>query len=141
MAARIRWHQKRFEAKLKREVSKRMALAVELVKGTARTLISRGQPLGVVKSGKTAGRRFGLDPSKPGEPPKKVEGRLFNSIAARVVDSGTTITGQVGTNVIYARRLELGTKGNQQRTKRPFLRPALKQNIPVIRKIFGARRR
>lgn len=72
--------------------------------------------------------RVGMAPSMPGEPPKKVTGRLADSITGRTEVNGDGVVGLVGTNVEYARRLELGFVGtdaagrsvNQQ--PRPYLR-------------------
>ena len=80
------------------------------------------------------GRRVGLDPSLPGEPPKRVTGRLIQSIATRVIDQGRTVAGRVGTNVVYARRLELGFNRSDsagrfvRQAPRPFMRNTLEEN-------------
>jgi HK97 gp10 family phage protein len=68
--------------------------------------------------------------SKPGNPPKTDTGRLVNSIT---VDTETTREGVealVGTNVAYGRHLEFGTRTI---AARPWLGPALRQNIKKIR--------
>jgi len=91
-------------------------------------------------------RRVGLDPSLPGEPPKKVTARLFQSVAASANasqdDNGTR--GSWGSNVAYARALELGFTGRdsigRQRTllPRPYLRPVMAKHKQAIRDlIFG----
>jgi len=53
--------------------------------------------------------------------------------------------GQVGTNLEYARRLELGfvgidAKGRKyDQAPRPYLRPALEKNRENIKRLFGAK--
>ena len=42
----------------------------------------------------------------------------------------------VGTNVEYGPFVELGTN---KMSARPYLRPALEQNMPEIRRLFGAK--
>lgn len=76
------------------------------------------------------GNRDGRNPSRPGEPPKKVTGNLFKSVTFEVVTTASrrVIIGRVGTNVVYGRYLELGTQGRNGRpgmAPRPFLRPTL----------------
>lgn len=52
-----------------------------------------------------------------------ITGRLRSSITATpTTKSGNTYTAKIGTNVIYARRHEMGTYGMPAR---PFLKPAL----------------
>lgn len=125
-----RWDSKKIVRAVKVLVGKRMTGAMLLLQGDVQRRISRGQP--VVRSGKTL---RGLDPSAVGEAPKVVSSRLRTSITHRVDDEGDTIVGRVGTNVPYARRLELGFFGTDSRGRninqgaRPFLRPALAENL------------
>ena len=77
----------------------------------------------------------GLGPAAEGEGPEVLTSRLRTSITHRVDDEGDTIVGRVGTNVPYARRLELGffetaSRGHSiNQLERPYLRPALPQNL------------
>ena len=68
-------------------------------------------------------------PSPPGHAPAAPTGRLRSSITHEI--EGTT--GRVGTNVEYARYLELGT---EKMSPRPFLRPALHANEKKILALF-----
>ena len=68
-------------------------------------------------------------PSPPGHAPAAPTGRLRSSITHEI--EGTT--GRVGTNVEYARYLELGTV---RMAPRPFLRPALHKNEKKILALF-----
>jgi len=60
--------------------------------------------------------------SAPGQPPAVDTGRLRSSITYELGTSGRVLVARVGTNVNYARHLELGTS---RMRPRPFLRPAL----------------
>jgi HK97 gp10 family phage protein len=64
--------------------------------------------------------------SAPGDGPAVDTGRLRASIAHEVGRTGTTLVARVGTDVEYAKFLELGTS---KMAARPFLRPALTQTI------------
>jgi phage gpG-like protein len=68
-------------------------------------------------------------PATPGAPPRKLTGRLRGSIATLVQDGGKRA--RVGTNVIYARRHELGTH--------PFLMPTLRKHLKDIQRIIRGR--
>lgn len=127
------WHADKVEAAALKEQERRMALAVEYVRGMVRRKINRGN-------------RRGNNPSLPGEPPKKVSGDLFRSIATKVA-RGTgrfAVYGVVGSNLPYARRLELGFVGMDKAGRRydqqprPYLRPSIAENRDAIKRILGA---
>ncbi len=90
--------------------------------------LSKGQPT------KRVGKRLvGLDPSKPGEPPRSLHGLLRNSIAYRKEIHPREVEVYIGANTKYARRLEFGDPMGPLRTRsriqaRPYLRPALEKN-------------
>lgn len=90
--------------------------------------------VGKVKRKINVGNAKGTDPSLPGFPPKKVTGRLFQSIVQRVDRDKLGVTGQVGSHLEYARRLELGFIGTDSKGRnvvqapRPYLRAALLEN-------------
>lgn len=112
------------EAAMKKEEA-RMQTAVVYVQGQVKASINRGN-------------RDGKNPSAPGEPPKKVSARLFNSIFTQVARLKNEVLGIVGSNAAYARALELGTKNMKPR---PYLRPALLNNITKVRAILGAKKK
>ena len=97
-----------------------------------------------VKKSINRGNPTGRDPSLPGEPPKKVTSRLFQSIAQAVIVLPTEVIGAYGTNVEYALRLELGFVGTDSlgrrydQAPRPYIRPALQNNRVRIAKMLGA---
>ena len=83
---------------------------------------------GMFKSEYTAKKEYltGPRPEKLGV----VTGRLLTSIKTRVFESGKSVVGEIGTNVIYARRHEEGTGGMP---KRAFLQPSLQDNLEAIK--------
>jgi hypothetical protein len=84
--------------------------AIEL-KNYLKALVGMSQPVKMQMTetgGGTQRRRVGLDPSKPGEPPKKVTGHLQRMIMHELDRSKGKA--RVGTNVVYGKFLELGTR-------------------------------
>lgn len=129
MNARLEWRGEQVMAGIAAKLAKNMGAATLYVQGQTQRKLNRGNARGT-------------DPSKPGEPPKKVTGRLFQSITTRVVADMNSVRGQIGTNVEYARRLELGFTGTDSRgavidqAPRPFLRPALIEAETAIKRIL-----
>ncbi len=117
-------------------MKKSMRRAAQHVRGEAVKLISVGQPTRTSPSG----ARVGLDPSRPGEPPHVLSGRLRASITTEtVVDKAArSVIGRVGTDVEYAARLELGFVGTDRlgrtinQRERPFLRRALAESAADV---------
>lgn len=121
---------RRVEAALIARLETNMRAATVYVKGQVQRKINRGNSTGD-------------DPSLPGEPPKKVTGRLFQSITTDVFRSSTAVIGRVGTNVEYAARLEFGFVGtdkagrNVSQAARPYLRPALRESYTAVGKLLS----
>lgn len=139
---------------IRRHLQRGFARAAMHIEGAVIKKISTGQPVrrtseswtidasgnAVVRPG---GRLVGLDPSKPGEPPKVLYGRLRQSIKAAIARMGTNafsakLSLKVGSNVEYARRLEYGFVGqdslgrNISQAPRPFFRPALREEFKTM---------
>lgn len=74
----------------------------------------------------------GLDPSTMNKPPKKIRGDLQRSITYEMVDNRTGA--KVGSNLDYARYLELGTLKMEPR---PFLRSTLDEQRAELNRIMG----
>lgn len=135
----VEWKGDEIERQLRARLSRNMAQAALYLKGEVRKSINRSQPFRRTAKGDLVG----LDPSKPGEPPKKLSSILADSIATDQRESPLEITGVVGTNVDYAKRLELGFTGTDSagrvvdQAPRPFLRPALEASAKVIRQILA----
>lgn len=84
--------------------------------------LSKGQPT------KRVGERVvGLNPSKPGEPPRSLQGLLRNSIDYRKKVDKSRVELFIGANTKYARALEFGNPKGKLKP-RPFLRPAISNN-------------
>ena len=126
----VDWNGDEVERALRARLSRNMRQAALYVKGQVQRSINRGNA-------------DGSDPSAPGEPPKKVTARLFQSLATDQRESPLEITGVIGTNVEYAKRLEYGFTGTDaagrvvDQQPRPFLRPGLADNLPAIRRILA----
>ncbi|MEM9043413.1 MAG: hypothetical protein AAGC81_01870 [Pseudomonadota bacterium] len=124
------WRARQSKLEIEEQLKQNMAQAMLFSKGKVQISLNRGNP-------------SGENPSRPGEPPRKVSGRLFQSIATEVVNLPGKIVGRYGTNVEYARRLELGFSGrdangrNVNQPPRPFLRPVLKSFGRQILRIIG----
>lgn len=126
----VEWKGDEMERALRARLSRNMKQAALYVKGQVQRSINRGNA-------------DGKNPSAPGEPPKKVTARLFQSIATDQRESPLEITGVIGTNVEYAKRLEYGFTGTDSagrvvdQAPRPFLRPGIENNRQAIRTILA----
>lgn len=141
MAVKIAWYGHRVEDKTKKQIERGMHVAMRFVEGEVKKLLKVGQP-----TRRTAHGRVGLNPSREGEPPHVLTGRLRQSITYEVESRRYSVHGRVGTNVVYARRLELGFTGTDSRGRRyhqgqrPFLRPAIQMNkSKIINRIMGGK--
>jgi phage gpG-like protein len=117
----------------RRTVARRLQDGNRRGRGTISTPFAKGTTMGLEGRFSAKGNLLGLvTRSKPGEPPLFQSGRLRNSISHAMVDR---FTARVGTNVKYARYLELGTKGGKvivpKRAKALF--------DPVSKRFFGKR--
>ena len=135
MARRSRneWHIEAVVARTAKETEQRVRKAAILVRDE-------------VKRSLNTSNASGSNPSKEGEPPHKVSGRLQQSIVEDVTVEGGSVVGRVGTNVESARRLEQGFHGTDSAGRviaqgpRPFLRPGLFNNLERVRAILGAKK-
>ena len=105
--ARSTFDKVKLMALLENHLERGMNKAVLWVVSRVRKRLNRSQPTKSIPSGS----RVGLDPSRPGESPKKVIGELQNSIRGRVNRTGGLLTGWVGSGLKKSRRLELGFVG------------------------------
>ncbi|MEL6576073.1 MAG: hypothetical protein AAFQ81_09295 [Pseudomonadota bacterium] len=128
----LKWNGDAALRQLRARVARNMAPASLYVAGQVQRKLNRGNA-------------SGADPSVPGEPPKKVTGRLQQSITSTVRSDASSIRGVIGTNVVYARRLELGFFGTDSRGRnisqepRPFLLNTLRESASVVNRIIGRR--
>ncbi len=126
MANQLRWHGDEARRKIRREMERRIHAATVVVLNHAKGLISV-DGTGGAGGGK---RAYGSNPSAPGEPPHKQYGHLRRNVAREVVG----LRGRVGTNVLYGRWLELGTK---KMAPRPWLQRSLDECRVKIRTILS----
>ena len=109
----------------------RMGKAVQFARTEVIKSINTSQPTHRYPSG----NRRGLDPSKPGDPPKRIHGDLVRSITTEVVTQSNRIIGRYGsTQNEKAKALEFGTS---KMAARPFLRPPLHKNRNRITRILA----
>ena len=126
MALNYRWYGKELQLVVNAQALLALEEACNLVEKSAK------ESIGLVTS-----------PSPPGHAPASVTGTLKARITHKI--DKATMTGQVGTNLEYARRLELGFVGvdslgrKYDQAPRPYLRPALEKNKALIKKLFGAK--
>jgi hypothetical protein len=122
------WYGTEVNALVRDHVGRGTRKAVQLIVTEVKKKINRGQKTRTAKSG----RKYGLDPSKPGEPPKVVTSALKQSIKGKVKKEKNIIRGAVGSNLVYARALELGSPKTGLK-KRPYLRSTVLENKQLIR--------
>ncbi len=121
---------KRLMARVGSRLEKNMDVATVFVRDEVKKKLNRGQPTRTLRSGSV----IGLDPSTPGEPPKKITAQLQNAIRTKVVRRKNTIIGLVGTDLKKAKWLEFGTS---KMKPRPFLRPTLSENRRKIGRVVA----
>ncbi len=156
MAERFKWYGK----EVNDAVAKRLIGAIKVGCYWVETDAKESMKPGSGKEYKRKGKIHTA--SAPGEPPAVDTGRLRASISSNWTGSGMAkgkvkspaeaddgvgqpakgLTGVVGSNVEYARRLELGFVGADSlgriynQLPRPYLRPALHKNEKKILKLF-----
>jgi phage gpG-like protein len=128
-----RWTPGKIQAAAEAQLAQRMQAAVLVLQGEVQRKLSVGQP---VRRSKVTGRQYGTTKAAPAPtPPRVLTGALRKSITHDVKRSPGLITGRVGANTKYARRLEMGFFGTDSRGRnvnapaRPYLRSALKENL------------
>jgi HK97 gp10 family phage protein len=110
--------------------------AGKLVEGEAKRLIAQQSTGRTVTRKQPSGNEYEHVASSPGDAPNTDTGKLIQSIQTEIQGD----TAYVGTNVVYAKWLEFGTKGKTGETKmeaRPFLTPAFYNKLPIINKTMG----
>lgn len=120
----------------------KMTKAMMHVEALVKKKLSRSQPVKTLKNGK----KIGLNPSRPGEPPKQVTTKLKQSVAGRAGTKAGRVVGRIGilkgrksidgvSVDEYAYELEFDPKGRLN-GKRPFLWSTLKKSKRKIIRFF-----
>ena len=126
MGINMKWYGKEFKLVVDAAALKTLEEACILVEDTAKASIGLVPP-----------------PAPPGHAPAAPTGTLKARITHKIDKS--EMIGKVGTNLEYARRVELGFVGTDSRGRRynqaprPYLRPALHKNEAIIKQMFGAK--
>lgn len=127
-----KWRSRELVNELMRMQEERMGKAAALVQRAVKSKLNRGAG----KSGQS---------SKPGEPPRKRSGRLYDSIFFQVIRQGDEIIGVIYSDAPHARRMELGFVGvdslgrTYDQKPRPYLRPAFAETADKVKEILGAK--
>jgi len=109
------------------QLEERLVAAAVHLSATAKENVSRGQ----LTVGTGTSKR-GLEPSDPGDYPKLVSSTLRTSIQWEKSNKGK-LSVRVGSNLIYAKYLELGTT---RMKRRPWLSRTLSEERPTLRQII-----
>lgn len=131
----MKWHGEEALKRIHAEVGNRLQGAAMFIQGRVREALSVAQPTRLTHPAAGGSRRIGLDPSRPGEYPKKVTGFLRRGVAYEV--DRTRLRARVGTNVPYGKYLELGTR---KMAARPWLLRTVTLHNAAIRAKFGVGR-
>ena len=117
----VKWYGDDYFAKAKKEMGRRLTKAAIFLNREIKVDLS----VAVVKADGKINR------SAPGEPPRKEYGELRRSMTYEV--DRNKLSAIVGTNKIYGKYLELGTK---HMAARPFLRPAVDEHQKKLNDIL-----
>lgn len=135
-SVRLRFRSRKVQQLVRAQVQANMLKAVVELTNIVKLKLNRSQPRRTLPSG----RIVGLDPSLPGEPPRKITGQLQRSITGRVAfDVAGNIVGIVGSDLVKAAPLEFGTRDGKVKA-RPFLRPSLLENRTKLARIIATGR-
>ena len=124
----FKWYGEAVKQKVDREIDKRIKRACHVIADHARENMKRSQA-----TAGTGTKKRGLDPSKPGEYPKKVTGHLRRNVRWEYDPSIKTGRVGVGADAEYGKHLELGTRKMQ---RRPWLSRAVAETLTKVRNIL-----
>lgn len=121
--AELRWYEQEVTAAIHSEIGRRIARAAIVLTRYARRQVSR----------------VGPGHSKAGEFPYKKTGHLRRNITYEIYPN--EMGGRWGTNVLYGKFLELGTRGPGRRrmVPRPWITRTTAETMHKIKRILGGR--
>lgn len=123
----VAWNGPAAQAQIRRAAGKGLRAAALFLAARVKELLSVPAPRARARGGYRA-----TTPASPGTPPRKLSGRLRASVTSEVSPDG--LRARVGTNVVYARRLELGFP--QGRHAHPYLSAALTRWRSALERIL-----
>jgi HK97 gp10 family phage protein len=135
MAGNVQWSGDKFLSDVEKTLGENLEKAAIYYKSEVKKALNRSQERERYV-GDAGVYYHGLDPSAPGEAPKKLTGYLQRSIAHEM--SADKQVAFVGSALDYAFFLEMGTSKMQAR---PFLRPTLARLRDEITKIIATGKR
>jgi len=141
MTVKFKWYGDKVALKLNDRIAQRIDIAARTLRDHIREKLSRSQPTvmqgGRRESGSLQGRRTkkGLKPSVPGQYPKVVTGHLRRNVQSEF--QRDEMKARVGTNVLYGKFLELGTRLMK---RRPWLSRGVSETRGKIRRILAGKR-
>lgn len=132
----VEWHGKEATVYVKNKVVKRLEIAGRIYRDFIRTKISIPNVTAAALAKAMAGKRIsksarGGNPSVAGDYPKKLTGHLRRNIQMEI--DTVKMIARVGTNVLYAKFLEMGTR---KMKSRPFMQKALKECFSRLKKVL-----
>jgi len=126
------------QAKMEEQLGRAVRLAAQDIRNACIISISKGSRTGKIYR---AGTDREHQASAPGEPPKKDNGGLTDSLDFKMTGKLSAISGSIAGDVVveYAKSLEFGTR---KMAPRPFLVPAVEKMRPKfnerVKKIMEA---
>jgi len=132
----VNWHGAHVRAKLKSIMARRIQMAARYLRDRIKEQVSEPNAMMITtKSGKRRVKRGtrGTNPSLPGAYPKKVIGHFRRNIVVEF--NRSTMKSRIGTNVLYGKYLQTGTK---KMAARPWLTLGLAQFGPQMQQILNA---
>lgn len=131
MSSGLVWYGETVKLRIGQVAGARVNAAGRVLRDYIRVKLSRSQPVRrrVSEKGVT---KVGLDPSRPGEYPKKVTAHLRNTVQSEYDPSRKVA--RVGTNTKYGKYLELGTR---KMARRPWLSRAVRESRGLIQRVLS----
>lgn len=129
----MKWNGDKYVSALEKQLGDNLERAAIHLTNAMKEKVNRAEPYQRYTGDKGIWYK-GEEPSLPGEPPKKIRGDLQRSIAYEMSSDRKSV--KVGSNLDYARYLELGTSKMEAR---PFIRSTLDEERDKINNILAGK--